>query len=72
MLSTWPERTRESPISLTRKNQQLFRIYQRRFQYALDQATADLASEQADLDQAKRDLVRNESLTNVAITQQQV
>src|ERR1700752_3654863 len=29
------------------KGQQLFRIDQRRFQYALDQATADVASRQA-------------------------
>jgi RND family efflux transporter MFP subunit len=54
------------------KGQQLFQIDKRRFQYALDQATADVASDQADLDQAKRDLVRSKSLTNVAITQQQV
>src|SRR6516162_4881081 len=54
------------------KGQQLFRIDQRRFQYALDQATADVASEQADLDQAKRDLVRSKSLTSLAVTQQQV
>ena len=54
------------------KGQQLFRIDQRRFQYALDQAKADLASNQADLDQAKRDLVRSKSLTSVAITPQQV
>jgi RND family efflux transporter MFP subunit len=54
------------------KGQQLFRIDQRRFQYALDQATADVASDQADLDQAKRDLVRSKTLTSIAITQQQV
>jgi RND family efflux transporter MFP subunit len=54
------------------KGQQLFRIDQRRFQYALDQAKADLASNQADLDQAKRDLVRSKSLTSVAITPQQI
>jgi RND family efflux transporter MFP subunit len=54
------------------KGQQLFQIDKRRFQYALDQATADVASDQADLDQAKRDLVRSKSLTNVAITAQQV
>jgi len=54
------------------KGQQRFQIDKRRFQYALDQATADVASDQADLDQAKRDLVRSKSLTNVAITQQQV
>jgi RND family efflux transporter MFP subunit len=54
------------------KGQQLFRIDQRRFQYALDQAKADVASDQADLDQAKRDLVRSKTLTSLAITQQQV
>jgi RND family efflux transporter MFP subunit len=55
-----------------KKGQQLFRIDQRRFQYALDQAKADLASDQTDLDQAKRDLVRSKTLTSVAITAQQV
>src|SRR6185503_3924218 len=40
------------------KGQQLFRIDQRRFQYTLDQA--------------KRDLERSKSLTDVAITRQQV
>src|ERR1700719_3823740 len=53
------------------KGQQLFRIDQRRFQYALDQAKADVASDQADLDQAKRDLVRSKNLTLAAITPQQ-
>ena len=54
------------------KGQQLFRIDQRRFRYAIDQAKADVASQQATLDQAKRDLVRSKSLTDVAITRQQV
>ena len=54
------------------KGQQLFRIDQRRFQYALDQAKADVANQQATLDQAKRDLVRSKSLSNAAVTQQQV
>jgi RND family efflux transporter MFP subunit len=54
------------------KGQPLFQIDKRRFQYALDQATADLASDQADLDQAKRDLARSKNLTNLSITQQQV
>jgi RND family efflux transporter MFP subunit len=54
------------------KGQTLFRIDQRRFQYALDQAKANVASDQANLDQAKRDLVRSKSLTTLAITQQQV
>src|SRR6476620_4265579 len=47
------------------KGQQLFRIDQRRFQYALDQAKADVASRQATLDQAKRDLERTKSLSNL-------
>src|ERR1700746_3860842 len=47
------------------KGQQLFRIDQRRFQYALDQARADVASQQSTLDQAKRDLVPSKSLTDV-------
>jgi RND family efflux transporter MFP subunit len=54
------------------KGQQLFRIDQRRFQYALDQAKADVAGHLATLDQAKRDLMRGQTLTSVAITQQQV
>jgi len=54
------------------KGQQLFRIDQRRFQYALDQAKADVATHQVTHDQAKRDLVRGQALTSVAITQQQV
>ncbi|MGA2998760.1 efflux RND transporter periplasmic adaptor subunit [Bradyrhizobium sp.] len=54
------------------KGQPLFRIDQRRFQYALDQAKADVASRQATLDQAKRDLERAKNLTSVAITVQQV
>jgi RND family efflux transporter MFP subunit len=54
------------------KGQQLFRIDQRRFQYALDQAKADVASKQATLDQAKRDLERSKSLSSVAVTVQQV
>src|SRR5277367_1335556 len=54
------------------KGQQLFRIDQRRFQYALEQAKADVASHQTNLDQAKRDLDRSKSLTSVAVTVQQV
>jgi len=54
------------------KGQPLFRIDQRRFHYALDQAKADVASRQATLDQAKRDLERSKSLTSAAITAQQV
>ena len=54
------------------KGQPLFRIDQRRFQYALDQAKASVATRQINLDQAKRDLNRSKSLTSVAITVQQV
>src|SRR6516164_1671284 len=54
------------------KGQKLFRIDQRRFQYALEQAKADVASRQATLDQAKRDLERAKNLSSAAITVQQV
>ena len=54
------------------KGQPLFRIDQRRFQYALEQARAAVASRQATLDQAKRDLTRSKNLTSLAITAQQV
>src|ERR1700743_3761223 len=49
------------------KGQKLFQIDQRRFQYALDQAKADVASRQATLDQTKRDLTRSKSLTSIAV-----
>jgi multidrug resistance efflux pump len=49
------------------KGQPLFRIDQRRFQYALDQTKADVASRQATLDQAKRDLERAKNLSTAAI-----
>src|SRR5215475_3006454 len=54
------------------KGQKLFQIDQRRFQYALEQAKADVASKQAALDQAKRDLERAKNLSSVAVTVQQV
>src|ERR1700733_9023057 len=54
------------------KGQPLFRIDQRRFQYALEEAKASVDSRQVTLDQAKRDLTRSKSLTTVAITVQQV
>src|ERR1700761_4843453 len=53
------------------KGQKLFQIDQRRFQYALEEAKASVASRQTTLDQAKRDLDRNKSLTIVAVTPQQ-
>src|ERR1700746_654394 len=49
------------------KGQQLFRIDQRRFQYALDQAKADVASRQATLDQAQRDLERARDVNSAAV-----
>src|SRR5215831_4734247 len=54
------------------KGEPLFRIDQRRFQYALDQAKADVASHLATLDQNKRDLARSKSLTTLSVTPQQV
>jgi RND family efflux transporter MFP subunit len=54
------------------KGQPLFKIDQRRFQYALDQAKASVASRQVTLDQAKRDLNRSKNLSSIAITVQQV
>jgi RND family efflux transporter MFP subunit len=54
------------------KGQPLFRIDQRRFQFALEQAQSAVASHQATLDQAKRDLGRSKSLTSIAVTAQQV
>src|SRR5215831_10088239 len=54
------------------KGKQLFRIDQRRFQYALDQAKADVASGEGTFDQAKRDLDRAKNLRCVSITVQQV
>lgn len=54
------------------KGQPLFKIDQRRFQYALDQAKASAASRQVNLDQAKRDLSRSKNLSSIAITAQQV
>jgi multidrug resistance efflux pump len=53
------------------KGQQLFRIDKRRFQYALEQAKADVASQQATLDQAKRDLARSKSLTRQQVERAQ-
>ena len=54
------------------KGQKLFRIDQRRFQYSLDQAKAEVAARQATLEQAKRDLERSKALSSAAITVQQV
>ncbi len=54
------------------KGQKLFRIDQRRFQYAFDQAKAEVAARQATLEQARRDLERSKALSSAAITVQQV
>jgi RND family efflux transporter MFP subunit len=55
------------------KGQQLFRIDQRRFQYALVQAEAQLAHDQAVLQEAQRNLARFQSLAiRNSIAQQQV
>src|SRR5215475_2785757 len=54
------------------KGQKLFQIDQRRFQYALEQSNADVASKQVTVDQANRDLERAKNLSAVAVTVQQV
>ena len=54
------------------KGQKLFRIDQRRFQYAFDQAKAEVAARQATLEQTRRDLERSKALSSAAITVQQV
>jgi RND family efflux transporter MFP subunit len=54
------------------KGQPLFEIDQRRFQYALEQAKASVASRETNLAQTKRDLTRAHTLTSVAVTVQQV
>ena len=54
------------------KGQPLFRIDQRRFEYALEQAKASVASREATLGQTKRDLTRSKNLTSIAVTAQQV
>jgi multidrug resistance efflux pump len=56
-----------------RKGQQLFRIDQRRFQYALAQAEAQLAHDKAVLEEAEKNLRRFQSLASKnSIAQQQV
>ena len=50
----------------------LFRIDQKRFELALQQAKAEVASRQATLDQNKRDLARSKALTSVVVTAQKV
>jgi RND family efflux transporter MFP subunit len=50
----------------------LFRIDQKRFELALQQAKAEVASRQATLDQNKRDLARSKTLSSVVVTAQKV
>lgn len=53
-----------------KKGEPLFRIDQKRFEYALQTAKAEVASRQAALDQGQRDLARSKTLATVAVTQQ--
>ncbi len=55
---------------LVRKGDPLFRIDQKRFELALQQAKAEVASRQATLDQGVRDLARSKALATVAVTAQ--
>jgi multidrug resistance efflux pump len=57
---------------IVKKGDPLFRIDQKRFEYALQQAKAEVASRQATLDQNKRDLARSKALTSVVVTAQKV
>jgi RND family efflux transporter MFP subunit len=55
---------------LVKKGDSLFRIDQKRFELALQQAKAEVASRQATLDQGVRDLARSKALATVAVTAQ--
>ena len=57
---------------VVKKGDPLFRIGQKRFELALQQAKAEVASRQATLDQNKRDLARSKALTSVVVTAQKV
>jgi RND family efflux transporter MFP subunit len=57
---------------VVKKGDPLFRIDQKRFEFALAQAKAEVASRQATLDQNKRDLARSKALTSVVVTAQKV
>ena len=57
---------------VVKKGDPLFRIDQKRFELALQQAKAEVASRQATLDQNKRDLARSKALTSVVVTAQKV
>jgi RND family efflux transporter MFP subunit len=53
-----------------KRGEPLFRIDQKRFEYALQTAKAEVVSRQAALDQGQRDLARSKALATVAVTQQ--
>jgi RND family efflux transporter MFP subunit len=53
-----------------KKGESLFRIDQKRFEYALQTAKAEVASREAALDQGQRDLARSKALATIAVTQQ--
>jgi RND family efflux transporter MFP subunit len=57
---------------VVKKSEPLFRIDQKRFELALQQAKAEVASRQATLDQNKRDLGRSKALSSVVVTAQKV
>jgi RND family efflux transporter MFP subunit len=57
---------------VVKKGDPLFRIDQKRFELALQQAKAEVASRQATLDQNKRDFARSKALTSVVVTAQKV
>jgi RND family efflux transporter MFP subunit len=57
---------------VVKKGEPLFRIDQKRFELALAQAKAEVASRQATLDQNKRDLARSKALSSVVVTAQKV
>ena len=57
---------------VVKKGDPLFRIDQKRFELALQQAKAEVASRQATLDQNKRDLARSKTLSSVVVTAQKV
>jgi RND family efflux transporter MFP subunit len=57
---------------VVKRGDPLFRIDQKRFELALQQAKAEVASRQATLDQNKRDLARSKALSSVVVTAQKV
>jgi RND family efflux transporter MFP subunit len=57
---------------VVKKGDPLFRIDQKRFELALQQAKAEVASRQTTLDQNKRDLARSKTLSSVVVTAQKV